>query len=163
MKPGDWYTSEQCREMLLDALADYSVPLIACILVLHSQLIRTASRGDLENPRSGGQKLYGLECLPNRHVLHGFAEPNRIAACNLVFIPPFVRPIRRPSLPFLPARLMPCGAPSGCQPLQKSWQTRRPRSSASNGFSASSQGASRRRKPVRWMNIIPLRTRRSST
>ncbi|AZV00353.1 lysozyme [Paracoccus sulfuroxidans] len=37
VKPGDRYTSAQCNEMLMDALADYRAPLIACIPALPSQ------------------------------------------------------------------------------------------------------------------------------
>ena len=37
VKPGDRYTSAQCSEMLMDALADYRAPLIACIPALPSQ------------------------------------------------------------------------------------------------------------------------------
>lgn len=37
VKPGDRYTSAQCNEMLMDALADYRAPLIACIPDLPSQ------------------------------------------------------------------------------------------------------------------------------
>ena len=33
-----------------------------------------------------------------------------VTACSLVFMPPFVRPIRRPGPPFLPAGWTPCGA-----------------------------------------------------
>ena len=37
VKQGDRYTSKQCSEMLMDALADYRAPLIACIPALPSQ------------------------------------------------------------------------------------------------------------------------------
>ena len=37
VKPGDRYTSAQCNEMLMDALADFRAPLIACIPDLPSQ------------------------------------------------------------------------------------------------------------------------------